>query len=493
MVHGTNLMSAGEKMSQLENSSESNQPPYLVDPRKADAGYRPFPSFEEWRRDAEIDASRWERYASRLELRKDVSPEVLRHAKELVELATAVDTGAIEGLYEADRGFTFTVATQAAIWQAVVEEKKGHQVRSLIESQLKAYEYVVDLATQQVPIAEAWIRQLHEVICQNQDTYAAYTEIGVQDLPLPKGEYKHLPNHIIRKDGNIHSHAPVDLTPAEMYRFCQELRSDAFLDAHPAFQASYAHYAFVVIHPFADGNGRVARALASVFTYHSNSVPLVILTENKQEYFSSLLAADQGNYQPFVNFIFERGLDSISLFSESLRTASLQPAEEALAELKRLYVTKGGYSHVEVDEAGYKLFELLKQEFLRHKSDLSIQGLLSFNISSDQAHNDVINPAYRPPISQGMRRLHISLHTEPPAAASVSRTFFLEVPRDCGRDDDIVMREVSSSELFEARMTELIPVATAALQMRVSIAVQRIIRELISELKTKAGQNLIKG
>lgn len=480
-------------MAQLENISEGNKLSVPIDPRKADAGYRPFPSFEDWRKSTEIDTNRWERKATQLRMRKNVSPEVLRQAKELVELATAVDTGAIEGLYEADRGFTFTVATQAAIWQAVVEEQKGHKVRSLIESQLKAYEYVVDLATQQVPIAEAWIRRLHEVICQNQDTYTAYTEIGIQELPLPKGEYKHLPNHIIRKDGVIHSHAPVDLTPAEMYRLCQELRSDAFLNAHPVLQSSYAHYAFVVIHPFADGNGRVARALASVFTYRSNSVPLVILVENRQEYFSSLVAADQGDYQPFVSFIFERGLDSMSLFNDSLSTASLQPAEEILAEIKHLYVTKGGYSHKDVDEAGYKLFELFKQEFLKHKSDLSVQGILSFSLNSDVGETPVVNSSYRLPISQGTRRLYINLVTEAPAMASVMRTFSLEVPRDCGRDDDIVIREINMNEPFEARMTELVPVTTAALQLRISIAVQRIIREMMSELKAKAAQNLISG
>jgi len=480
-------------MNPLENISEGNRLSVPVDPRKADAGYRPFPSFEDWKKSTEIDENRWIRYIGQLQVRKNVSPEVLRQAKELVELATAVDTGAIEGLYEADRGFTFTVATQAAIWQAVVEDLKGHKVRSLIESQLKAYEYVMDFATQQVPIAEAWIRKLHEVICQNQDTYTAYTEIGIQELPLPKGEYKHLPNHIIRKDGDIHSHAPVDLTPVEMYRFCQELRSDAFLNAHPVLQSSYAHYAFVVVHPFADGNGRVARALASVFTYRSSSVPLLILAENRQDYFSSLATADQGKYQPFVDFIFERGLDSISLFSISLRTASLQSAEEMLAGIKHLYVTKGGYSHEDVDEAGYKLFELFKQEFLKHKDNLSVKGVMNFNLASDQSGAEVVNPAYRAPVSQGVRTLQVSLSTEAPVWASVGRRFYLEVPRDCGRDDDIVLRELRSNEPFEARMTELAPVATAALQLRVSIAVQGVIREMMSELKEKAAEKLKNG
>ncbi len=68
--------------------------------------------------------------------------------------------------------------------------------------------------------------------------------------------------------------------------------------------------------------------------------------------------------------------------------------------------------------------------------------------------------------------------------------FTLEVPRDCGLDDDIIIRGLQTNESFEARITELIPVVSAVLQMRMSIAVQRIIGELISELKGRASESL---
>lgn len=58
----------------------------------------------------------------------------------------------------------------------------------LIESQLKAYEYVLTLATQGEPVSEAAIRALHEQVCEAQDTCTAYTEIGIQELRLSKGE-----------------------------------------------------------------------------------------------------------------------------------------------------------------------------------------------------------------------------------------------------------------------------------------------------------------
>lgn len=460
------------------------------DPLQADASYKPFPSFRDWSK-ATVDTGRWERYTTELNQLKNASPNMLKRALGVVELAAAVDTGALEGLYETDRGFTFSVAAQAAVWQTFVEEQKGPKVRALIESQLAAYDYVLDFATQQVPIAEAWIRTLHSEICRNQDTYTAHTEIGIQELSLPKGEYKNLPNHVMKKDGEIHSYAPVDLTSAEMHRLCNELRSDFFLQSHPILQSAYAHYGFVVIHPFADGNGRVARALASAYTYRSNSIPLLILAEHRREYLTSLESADSGDYQAFIDFILERGLDAIQLFSESLRVAAAPITDESLTSIKRLFVTKGGYSHTEVDKAGTQLMELFKQEMANQLGKIKVQNILGGSVSVESAPHTITNNAYRLLINAGgTRRLTLSLLTSAPASATVSRSFFLEIPRDCSSSDDFIIRNVQTNETFEVRASELIPTTTAILQMRIKMTAERIIREALEELSAKASQAL---
>jgi hypothetical protein len=379
---------------------------------------------------------------------------------------------------------------QAAHWEAAVQQK-GPKVRALIESQLQAYDYVLDFATQAVPIAEAWIRKLHAEVCSSQDTYKVLTEIGWQEQPLPKGDYKHLPNHIVQADGTIHAHAPVDMTPTEMYRFCLELRSDAFLAAHPILQAAYAHYAFVVIHPFADGNGRVARALASVFTYRSQSIPLLVLVDNRKEYYASLSSADAGKFQPFVDFTLERALDAVQLASRSLRTAVLPSVEDSLAELKRLYVTSGGYTHAEVDEAGHKLLELFHKEIVRQLKDIQVKDHLKTSVNSVATVANPTRAEYRMPLS-GAKAIQVSLTTVAPANANVNGKFALQVPKDCGRDDDIVIVGRQREELFEARVRELLPVPIAALQMRIEIEVERIVRELLAEISKKAAESLRK-
>jgi fido (protein-threonine AMPylation protein) len=91
--------------------------------------------------------------------------------------------------------------------------------------------------------------------------------------------------------GEQHAYAPVDQVAPEMQRLMETLKSPEFGRAHPVIQASWAHYAFVAIHPFADGNGRVARALASAYLYRPNSVPFLMSADQRTPYFDALSAA----------------------------------------------------------------------------------------------------------------------------------------------------------------------------------------------------------
>jgi Fic family protein len=338
--------------------------------RALDSAYQPFPNFERWSQELAIDTVRWDRYYSSLKARAGNTPvEMLSRARNIAKRAAALDTGALEGLYEVDQGFTYTVAL----------EKKGDQVRPLFEAQLHAYDYVLDLATKAEPISEASIRALHVEVCRAQDTYRVMTAVGPQEQPLPKGLYKALPNHVRTRKGGDHSYARVNVTPDEMHRLATELRSDLFLSAHPVLQAAYAHYCLVVIHPFADGNGRVARALASAFTYRAISVPVVILSEQKNGYLDDLEMSDAGDYQPFADFMLNRCLDTITLVDESLRSAATDSGESIAAAFQSFYVTRGGYTHEQVDQLGKNLAEM----FLNAVSD-NIKKITAVRLKVEQ-------------------------------------------------------------------------------------------------------------
>lgn len=449
-----------------------------------DAAYKPFPTFEEWASRTSVDTVRWDRYNASLKDRAGLSPGVLQRAREIAKRFAALDTGAIEGLYEVDRGFTYTVAFETAAWESELA-KKGENVRPLFEAQLNAYDYVLDLATKAEPISEAAIRKLHEVVCSAQLTYRVMTAIGPQEQELTKGRYKVLPNHVRTRHGVDHSYAPVDVTPAEMFRLVAEMRSDAYLAAHPVLQAAYAHYGLVVIHPFADGNGRVSRALASVFTYRSISMPIVILSEHKESYLDSLEAADRGDYQSFVDFMLVRSLDTIQLVEESLRGARSPASEESAAAIDRLYRTKGGYTQKEVDESGSKLIGLIKNELDKALSRNSTSNLHGLAVSIQEGPMPMDNE-HRLPLSGTGQGLEIRLNSDAPAPAGVIQRYHLFLPKDAGADDDVQLQRADRGDAFVARMDELVPSISGILQIRTTLFAERVVGAMLANLRPLA-------
>jgi Fic family protein len=450
--------------------------------RILDAAYKPFPTFEEWVTRTSVDTVRWERYNSSLIRDAGLSTAVLSRARQIAKRAAAFDTGAIEGLYETDRGFTYTVAIEAAAWEAGLVAK-GEHVRPLFDAQLHAYDYVLDLATKAEPISEAAIRALHEEVCRAQTTYHVITAVGPQEQPLPKGQYKILPNHVRTRKGVDHSYAPVDVTPPEMARLVLEMRSESFSTAHPVLQAAYAHYGLVAIHPFADGNGRVARALASAFTYRKISMPIVILSEHKNTYWDALESADNGDYQVFVDFILARSLDTIKLVDESVRSALAPSADMSLAEINSLYVTKGGYTHEQVDNAGLQLLNAVKTAIEQASSNAAPR--VSRSMPIQQANYAVPDSAYRRPMNN-MGFLQVVFNSAPPAQAQVSRQYFLWLPKDAAGGDDILLKNANVAVDFVARMDEVIPAVSGVLQIRLNLFGERVAGQMLNDLRDLA-------
>jgi len=81
---------------------------------------------------------------------------------------------------------------------------------------------------------------------------------------------------------------------------------------HPLELAALAHYKFVFIHPFYDGNGRVSRLLMNLVLLQAGYPPVIIDVKDKHEYYQRLQMANDGDVRPFIRFVAdctERTLD----------------------------------------------------------------------------------------------------------------------------------------------------------------------------------------
>ena len=73
---------------------------------------------------------------------------------------------------------------------------------------------------------------------------------------------------------------------------------------HPFELAVLLHTKFVTIHPFADGNGRVARALLN-FVLEKNDYPkLYIGLEDRDAYLDAVAEGNKENYQPVIDLMY---------------------------------------------------------------------------------------------------------------------------------------------------------------------------------------------
>lgn len=439
--------------------------------RQADSLYQSFPDFSAWPAPTEDDLQLWERFASRLEeMRKKATSEALRNSGEVAVRAAAMDTGAIEGLYTVDRGFTMTVASQAFAWEHALEEK-GEVVRELFEAQLEAYELVIDAVTHKLPISEAWIRALHEKVCARQQTYRVLTDQGYQEQELPKGSYKTQPNHVRLTEGSIHPYAPVDQVPSEMYRLLEQVRTPEFESAHPVTQASYIHYGFVVIHPFADGNGRVARALASVFFFRAHSIPFLVFANQRKPYFDALHQADLGRTRPLLAFFLDRGIDTFQLVIDHLLTVEA-PGPESISARIRL-----------IDEVALKLLEAAKQQIQTQFENLRLPDYLDLGLElTDDFTVDYQD--YRQVM--GFTSLAVAIDDFEHDITSETNITVL-IARDMADPFPLCLREMEGSDDdLEARFEDVHPEISESLRLRLMNWCSRLLGRMLKDFEERS-------
>jgi Fic family protein len=454
-----------------------------------DAQYQPILRFGDWPQSVARN-DLWDQAKADFEaVRHVVSGDTLDKALREGLRAAAFDTGAIEHLYSTDRGLTRTVATQALLWEDKVQERDPGALR-LFQAQLKAYELVLDAATGDMPISQAWIRRLHEELTAGQETYSVETPVGRQEQPLPRGEYKRYPNHVGLDDGSTFVYAPVDRTQEEMDRLVTELASPGFVNSHPLLKASYAHYALAAIHPFADGNGRVARALASAYTYRDASVPLLVLADQRGDYLRALQSADQGDRDAFVGFVFDCTLSALGMVTESLRTASAPKPEDSIQKLRDLMTAQGGLTYQELDALAGGLADELSRMLAERIGRIDLPPGTSVEAlpgsggapTTDSAH-------FRQIITPGARFVSLSFESGPPARARIAKLVNVFVSTDRDESQTFLLEEESDRDRLLLSLRDVSPEINAATQHRLRAFAERTLGSGLDQLSQAAEQS----
>ena len=108
------------------------------------------------------------------------------------------------------------------------------------------------------------------------------------------GKYRLKQVGVRKSDGTIYNFVEPLKVKDSMDDFILWLQTNED-NLHPILLASLAHYKFVTIHPFIDGNGRTARLLMNLILIQNGYPPAVIKVSNRVEYIQAIEKAQNEN------------------------------------------------------------------------------------------------------------------------------------------------------------------------------------------------------
>ena len=144
------------------------------------------------------------------------------------------------------------------------------------------------------PLTQNFIRQLHMTLLR--EDYTVYRTLpgGVTtSYVIHAGQYKTRPNSVITRYGDRFEYASPEETPALMADLVEWYNeAEASGKYSPVELAALFHYRYIRIHPFEDGNGRIARLLVNYILARHDWPMIVVRSRIKQDYLEALHQSD---------------------------------------------------------------------------------------------------------------------------------------------------------------------------------------------------------
>ena len=267
----------------------------------------------------------------------------------------AIETGLIERLYTLDRGITQVLITNGIVADYIPSSvsQNAKQIELLIKDHESALEHLFSFVKQVRQLTPSYIKELHSLITSHQDTCEAIDQLGrTVDVPLLRGEYKKLPNNPTRKNGVVHQYCPPEHVAAEMDQLCDLHKNHVKKGVAPEVEAAWLHHGFTSVHPFQDGNGRVARALASLVFIQAGWFPLVVREKDRTRYLEALERADDGKLGALATFFGDMQKQNfVSALSIARITEKASDRKQQISETRRRLQEKKTSLQKELDQA----------------------------------------------------------------------------------------------------------------------------------------------
>ena len=213
--------------------------------------------------------------------------------------------------------------------------------KSLIEQNMNldlkaAYERALIFARQHSDVTVERLKELSALTMKNTGS-VYHTMLG--DFSSADGDLRLL-NVTAGVGGK--SYMSFNKVPTRLTEFCNDLNIkrhiSSKMDMRELYDMSFdAHFNLVTIHPWADGNGRMARLMMNWLQFEYGLVPSRIFADDKEEYIKALVdTRESENLNVFRNFMTETMIrhltNDIAAFEESIGETTVENVKLSTAD-----------------------------------------------------------------------------------------------------------------------------------------------------------------
>lgn len=229
-----------------------------------------------------------------------------------------------------------------------LEEMKAHNVcLKMIQE---------EAADTHMPLTETFIRQLHHTLLREDYTFYHQLPDGTTtSYVIHAGIYKTRPNSVITSTGEPFEYASPEETPALMTDLVEWYNAEEQKGAlSPIELATVLHYRYIRIHPFEDGNGRMARLLVNYILTRHHYPMIVVKSHDKDRYLTALnrcdvqvgptpsvgAHAELEQLKPFVDYMAQCLEAALTICIKAAKGENINEADDWKKNLKLKYRDK---------------------------------------------------------------------------------------------------------------------------------------------------------
>jgi Fic family protein len=243
---------------------------------------------------------------------KPMSQETIANLSDWFKVELTYTSNAIEG------NTLSRAETALVVEKGLTVEGKTLQEHLEAVNHAQAYEWIKQQTAQKVTaVSHDTILHLHRLILQKMDDTNA-------------GRYRTVPVRIAGSTVVMPNPAKVPELMAEFISWLHQHQTN------PVTLAVDAHFKFVSIHPFIDGNGRTGRLLMNLLLIQSGFPPAIIRKEDRNQYIKHIEKGQLGGllsgYHQFMFEAVDRSLD-IYLDTQQRQQKSILLTKKSLLKI----------------------------------------------------------------------------------------------------------------------------------------------------------------